>query len=215
MFAKHKTLIILLVALLLGAALLLWRAIDRSLPAAEQAALREAGIVLLPQPRALPALTLLDTDGQPRALDQLRGQWTLMFFGYTFCPDICPTTLAELSQLRRLLPEALHRRYQVLMVSVDPHRDTPEQLGRYLGFYRAGYQGLTGELADIQTLARAVSIPFVPGDTRKARYTVDHSGNLALIGPDGRQRGFIRAPLKVAALAEQLPVLLGAEQGAQ
>lgn len=211
MFAKHKTLIVLLVVLLLSAALLIGRALDSSPPASEQAALREAGIVLLPKSRALPALTLTGTDGQPVALDRLRGQWTLMFFGYTFCPDICPTTLAELSQLRRLLPEALQGRYQVLMVSVDPHRDTPEQLGRYLGFYKAGYRGLTGELADIQTLAQAVSIPFVPGDTRRERYTVDHSGNLALIGPDGRQRGFLRAPLNVPALAAQLPALLGSD----
>ena len=90
-------------------------------------------------------------------------------------------------------------------------RDTPEQPRQYLGFYNAGYHGLTGELADIQKLAAAVSIPFIPGDTRQERYTVDHSGNLAIIGPDGRQRGFIRAPLNVDKLAAQLPALLRQE----
>ncbi len=138
----------------------------------DPAALLDAGIVLLPQSRALPALSLLDEQGEAQALDRLTGRWTLLFFGYTFCPDICPTTLAELRQLRGRLPAELLERYQVTMVSVDPQRDTPEQLRQYLGFYNAGYHGLTGELADIQKLAAAVSIPFIPGDTRQERYTV-------------------------------------------
>ncbi len=79
---------------------------------------------------------------------------------------------------------------------------------RYLGFFKAGYQGLTGQLADIQTLSAATGIPFVPGDTNKTHYTVDHSGNLALIGPDGLQYGFLRAPLNVQELAKVLPSVL-------
>lgn len=174
-------------------------------------ALIDAGIILLPQSRSLPSVTMTNQDGQPVTINELKGKWSLLFFGYTFCPDICPTTLAELRQLRGRLPAELLERYQVTMVSVDPQRDTPEQLRQYLGFYNAGYHGLTGELADIQKLAAAVSIPFIPGDTRQERYTVDHSGNLAIIGPDGRQRGFIRAPLNVDKLAAQLPALLRQE----
>ncbi len=203
----HKTVLILVAAI----ALVLGLTVSKVLNAPSQsdpAALADAGIVLLPQSRALPALTLTDENGQPQAVDQLKGRWTLLFFGYTFCPDICPTTLAELRQLKsQLSPEALAR-LQVTMVSIDPHRDTPAQLKQYLGYYKAGYSGLTGELADIQALANAVSIPFIPGDTSREHYTVDHSGNLAVIGPDGRQRGFIRAPLNVAKLAVQLPALL-------
>ena len=203
----HKTVLVLVAVI----ALVLGLTVSKVLNAPKQldpAALADAGIILLPQSRALPALTLTDEQGAPQALDQLKGRWTLLFFGYTFCPDICPTTLAELRQLRARLPAELLERYRVVMVSVDPQRDTPEQLRQYLGFYNAGYSGLTGELADIQKLATAVSIPFIPGDTSKERYTVDHSGNLAIIGPDGRQRGFIRAPLNVDKLAAQLPVLL-------
>lgn len=206
----HKTVLILVAAI----ALVLGLTVSKVLNAPSQSdpvALADAGIVLLPQSRALPALTLTDENGQPQAVDQLKGRWTLLFFGYTFCPDICPTTLAELRQLKsQLSPEALAR-LQVTMVSIDPHRDTPAQLKQYLGYYKAGYSGLTGELTDIQALANAVSIPFIPGDTSREHYTVDHSGNLAVIGPDGRQRGFIRAPLNVAKLAVQLPVLLKQE----
>ena len=210
MTRTHKTVLILVAVV----ALVLGLTVGKVLNAPQQqdpAALLDAGIVLLPQSRALPALSLLDEQGEAQALDRLTGRWTLLFFGYTFCPDICPTTLAELRQLRGRLPAELLERYQVTMVSVDPQRDTPEQLRQYLGFYNAGYHGLTGELADIQKLAAAVSIPFIPGDTRQERYTVDHSGNLAIIGPDGRQRGFICAPLNVDKLAAQLPALLRQE----
>ncbi|MCY1491274.1 hypothetical protein D9M68_250560 [compost metagenome] len=99
----------------------------------------------------------------------------------------------------------------MVLVSVDPQRDTPQQLKQYLGYFDPGFQGLTGELANIQKLANAVSIPFIPANTDKPNYTVDHSGNLVIIGPDGTQRGFIRAPLNNQKLATQLPVLLGSE----
>ncbi|KZS00724.1 SCO1, -like protein, partial [Daphnia magna] len=92
--------------------------------------------------------------------------------------------------------------------TVDPNRDTPEQLKKYLEYFDAGFIGLTGEEAIIQKLANAVSIPFIPADTSKENYTVDHSGNLVVIGPDGTQRGFIRAPLNNQKLKDQLPTLL-------
>lgn len=207
----QKTVFILvaLVALVIGLTVYKVLNSERQLDTAE---LLDAGIVLLPQSRPLPELTLTGEDGQPVALDDLKGRWSLLFFGYTFCPDICPATLAELRQLRKLLPEETRARIQPILVSVDPERDTPEQLKKYLEYFGAGFRGLTGPLADIQTLANAVGIPFIPGDTSKKDYSVDHSGNLVIIGPDGRQRGFIRAPLKTARLAELLPAVLASEQ---
>ncbi|WP_425316719.1 SCO family protein [Stutzerimonas chloritidismutans] len=170
--------------------------------------LLDAGIVVLPQSRTVPSLSLTDQDGEAVKLNELDGQWTLLFFGYTFCPDICPTTLAELRQLNGMLPDAVRDQLRIILVSVDPNRDTPEKLKEYLGYFNSGFQGLTGPLDDIQTLANGVGIPFIPGDTSKENYTVDHSGNLVLIGPDGRQQGFIRSPLRVQKLAEQLPELV-------
>ena len=171
-------------------------------------ALLDAGIVLLPQSRSLPALTLTDQDGAEVAVDQLKEQWSLLFFGYTFCPDICPATLAQLRQLQGQLPEETRARLRMVLVSVDPNRDTPEQLKKYLAYFDAGFQGLTGEEETLQKFANAVSIPYIPADTSKDNYTVDHSGNLVIIGPDGTQRGFIRAPLNNAKLAAQLPGLV-------
>ncbi|MEN2506690.1 SCO family protein [Stutzerimonas stutzeri] len=208
----QKTVFILvaLVALVIG--LTVYRVLntERQLDTAE---LLDAGIVMLPQGRDMPDVSLTNQDGEAVSMEQLEGRWNLLFFGYTFCPDICPATLAELRQLRGKLPEEVNQRLQPILVSVDPERDTPEQLKKYLDYFGAGFIGLTGPLDDIQTLANAAGVPFIPGDTSKKDYTVDHGANLALIGPDGRLRGFIRAPMRTEKLAEQLPKLLLSEGG--
>jgi protein SCO1/2 len=175
---------------------------------ADPTALLDAGIVLLPQSRTLPELSFVDQNGQTYDVDQFEGKWSLLFFGYTFCPDICPATLAQLRQLQGQLSEQARANLQVMLISVDPNRDTPEQLKKYLDYFDAGFVGLTAEEATLQKFANALSIPYIPADTSKENYTVDHSGNLVIIGPDGTQRGFIRAPLNNAKLAAQLPGLI-------
>jgi protein SCO1/2 len=170
--------------------------------------LAAAGVLLLPQARPLPALELTNQDGVAIALDTLAGHWTAVFFGYTYCPDICPVTLAQLRQIRSELAPQVRERLAVVMVTVDPQRDTPQQLKQYLAYYDPAFKGLTGTEQSLQSLARSLSIPYVPADTRQPGYTVQHSGNLALLGPDGQQRGFIRAPLNTRKLIEELPALL-------
>jgi protein SCO1/2 len=206
----HTTVFILVALIAVVIGLTVSKALNRQ-DQVNPAQLLDAGIVLLPQGRPMPDVRLIDQNGAVQPVDQLQGAWTVLFFGYTFCPDICPTTLAELRQLKGMLPEEIRNNLRVVLVSVDPARDTPQQLKEYLGFFDAEFRGLTGELADIQKLSNSVGIPFIPGDESKPNYTVDHSGNLALIGPDGRQRGFIRGPLNNAKLAAQLPTLLAGE----
>lgn len=174
----------------------------------DQTALIDAGVILLPQSRDVPDLKMVDQDGQPVSLGSLKDKWTLLFFGYTFCPDICPTTLAQLRQIKSELPKEAVDKMRIVLVSVDPNRDTPQQLKTYLGYFDKQFVGLTAPVDTIQKLANAVSIPFIPADTSKPNYTVDHSGNLALLGPDGTQRGFIRAPLNNQKLIAQLPGLV-------
>ncbi|MBV1816329.1 SCO family protein [Pseudomonas viridiflava] len=207
MTRTQKTVFILVafVALIMG--LTINRVLSGKGPG-DQTALIDAGVILLPQSRSLPSLSMNDQNGAPVAVDELKGKWTLVFFGYTYCPDICPTTLAQLRDIRTKLPQEAVDNMRVVLVSVDPNRDTPQQLKQYLGYFDPRYIGLTAPVADIQKLASALSIPFIPADTSKPGYTVDHSGNLALIGPDGRQRGFIRSPLNAQKLVAQLPVLL-------
>ena len=206
----QKTVFILvaLVALVIGLTVYKVLNTEQQLDTAD---LLDAGIVMLPQGRDVPDLTLTNQNGEPVSMKSLEGRWNLLFFGYTFCPDICPATLAELRQLRGQLPEAARQRMQPILVSVDPERDTPAQLKKYLEYFGAEFIGLTGSLDDIQTLANAAGVPFIPADTSKDNYTVDHGGNLVLIGPDGRLRGFVRAPLRTEKLVEQLPAVLALE----
>ena len=208
MTRTHKIALVIAATLTLLVGLALFQAARQAASHPDKGALNAAGIILLPQSRAWPNLPLLDQPGEVLPVSRLQGKWTLVFFGYTFCPDICPTTLAELRQLLGSLPAEQRQQVQVLMVSVDPQRDTPQQLRDYLAYFDPDYIGLTGQLDDIQQLANALSIPFIPGDSSRENYTVDHSGNLALLGPDGRQQGFIRAPLNLAQLQQQLPKLL-------
>jgi len=207
MTRTQKTVFILVAVVALIMGLTINRVLSGKGPG-DQTALIDAGVILLPQSRSLPSLSMNDQNGAPVAVDELKGQWTLVFFGYTYCPDICPTTLAQLRDIRTKLPREAVDKMRVVLVSVDPNRDTPQQLKQYLGYFDTRYIGLTAPVADIQKLASALSIPFIPADTSKPGYTVDHSGNLALIGPDGRQRGFIRSPLNAQKLVAQLPVLL-------
>lgn len=207
MTRTQKTILILfaLTALILG--LTVTKALNGR-GEADSAGLTEAGIILLAQSRSVPAVSMTDQNGQPVQLDQLKGKWSLLFFGYTYCPDICPTTLAQLRQVKGALPKETLDHLQVVLVSVDPARDTPQQLKQYLAYFDKDFVGLAGSIEDTQTLSHALSIPFIPADTRKPGYTVDHSGNLAIVGPDGRQRGFIRAPFDTQKLVAQLPKLV-------
>lgn len=202
----HKGLLGLAVLVLLG--IVAAAAVSFGQRQPDRDALLEAGIVLLPQPREIPKAAMVDLNGQPFDLANPDPRWTLVFFGYTFCPDICPTTLAELKQIVGQLPAETARQLRVLMVTVDPARDSPARLQEYLAYFDPAFLGVTGEMSEIQSLSNALGIPFVPGDTRREHYTVDHSGNLAVVGPDGRLHGFVRAPLKVPALVEHLPTLV-------
>ena len=175
------------------------------------ALLDDANILLLPRERALPKLELLDEQGQAFATDSLKDHWYLLFFGFTACPDICPTTLSDMRQLLAQLPPDVGKQLQLILVSADPKRDTPEALRTYLGYYRAGFKGLTGEMEQLQKLSKALGLPFVPAKDTTGDYSVSHSGNLAIVGPDGTLRGHIRAPFKLEGLKQALPQLIGSE----
>lgn len=92
------------------------------------ALLDQANILLLPRERPIPQLELIDQDGQPFSTSSLQGRWHILFFGFTACPDICPTTLSDMRRLLSQLPPEIREQLQVVLVSADPARDTPEQL---------------------------------------------------------------------------------------
>jgi len=165
------------------------------------AELRANDAFLFEVPRSFDEFTLTDHRGQPFTKAQLEGQWTLIFFGFTYCPDICPTTMAFLNTLvKELQGTEVGSDTRVVMVSVDPARDTVEQLAGYVPFFNADFLGVTGEFLDIHRFATALNTPFrkVPGED--GDYLIDHGGNIALINPMGDFHAFFKPPFELAKM---------------
>jgi protein SCO1/2 len=143
------------------------------------------------EPRLISEFVMTDHLGDPVGLSNLKGGWSLLFFGFTTCPDVCPTTLSVLNDAMRALEEPP----AVIMVSVDPDRDTPERLAQYVPAFNPDFIGYTGTFEETVKLAAQLNIAFgkVPGVV-PGSYLVDHSVSLVLIDPDGRYAGFIKAP---------------------
>jgi len=157
------------------------------------------GAIVFDKPRIIPPFELVDHQGQSFSLEQLQGKWTVVFFGFTSCPDICPTTLAILSQWYKKLDEDIRDRTQVVMLTVDPARDTPEKLAVYMGHFDKEFVGVTGDFLAIKTLTDQLNVAFnrvVTGDD----YTVDHSGHLVLINPYGHYHGIFKPPFQLGQL---------------
>jgi protein SCO1/2 len=156
--------------------------------------------------RPLPAPALVDHLGRDFGLDRLRGRWTLLFFGFTHCPDVCPTTIALFAALRARLPdEAL----QLLFVSVDPARDTPDRMAAYLAHFGAGLTGATGSDDDIGRFTAGLGLAQVRNPGIAGAYTYDHSAALVLIDPRARVAAYFTPPHDADALAADLAGILG------
>ena len=157
------------------------------------------GAVAFEKPRVIKAFNLVDHNNKPFTLDQLKGKWTLLFFGFASCPDICPTTLAQLSRMMKTLDKDILAQTQVVLVSVDPVRDTPEVLKPYVTFFNPDFLGVTGDFVTIRSLADNLNAAFNKVKLDED-YTVDHSGNIVLINPYGHYAGFFRPPFELARL---------------
>lgn len=129
--------------------------------------------------------TLTDHNGESFQLEQLRGRVVLMFFGYTYCPDICPTELANLSAVLNALQDA-ENRVQGVFVTVDPERDTPQLLKSYVGYFNRHLIGLTGSPDQIDSVARQYRVKYKKNPHPGGAYSMDHSANLYLIDSRGK-----------------------------
>ncbi len=155
----------------------------------------------LPEPRAIADFSLVDQDGRSFSREDLRGRWTLLFTGFTNCPDVCPLTVATMADLRRRLARD---DIQFLFVSVDPERDTPEVIRRYLAHFDPGLVGATGGGADVEKFTAGLGLAQVVNPGAGDEYTVDHSTALVLIDPEARLAGYFSAPHATDALAADL-----------
>ena len=158
----------------------------------------------LPEPRGIPDFGFVDPAGRPFGRANLKGHWSLVFTGFTNCPDVCPTTLALMSQLRRQLQRD---DLQFVFVSVDPERDTPEVVARYLAHFDPALVGATGERGEMERFTAALGLAQVKNPGVGDEYTVDHSTAFVLIDPKARLAGYFQAPHDHEKLAADLAAL--------
>ena len=206
---NRTTALLLVIALAAGAGLVVAQRVWNAPQAAPAPAL--AAVRLFEPARTLPAFSLRQSDGTALVPGELKGHWTLVFLGFTHCPDVCPTTLAELAQAQKrweALPEPVRPR--VLFVSVDPERDTPDRIGEYAHAFHRDTIAATADIPGLERFTRSLSLVFAkvtPEGTPEGQYTIDHSATLAVLDPQGRMAGIVQPPLDVPGIAADLAKL--------
>ena len=175
-------------ALKVGLGLLLLIGVVGLLAAAFQQPEKLNGAALDP-PLPAPDFSLTRADGTQFRLSAYRGQIVLLYFGYTFCPDVCPATMAELRQARQALGSGLADRVQVVIVTVDPERDTPERIQQYAEHFDKNFVGLSGSLDELQKIWGAYGITRAVEESQSAGgYLVSHTARVYLVDPSGDLR---------------------------
>jgi protein SCO1/2 len=155
------------------------------LSACSREATHEFAGAVLDSPELLPDFTLTAADG-PVSLSDFRGEYVFLYFGYMFCPDFCPTTMSKLANVHRDLGDDAER-MQVIMISVDPERDTPDALAKYAAAFNPTFLGITGTKEEIDLVGEPYGLFYERHEGSAATgYLVDHSTRTYLIGPDGR-----------------------------
>ncbi|MBB5211809.1 SCO family protein [Microbulbifer hydrolyticus] len=162
--------------------------------------LRANGAIKLERPRILDEFELVADTGNTFSTTELAGRWTLVFFGFTHCPDVCPTTLATLNTFYQTLDEKTREDTDILLVSVDPQRDEPEKLHDYVRYFNPEFSGVTGEFLNLKRFANQLNVPFNKVPLEDGDYTVDHGSQVVLINPRGHYHGFFKAPLDPAKM---------------
>lgn len=202
---NRKILFILTAAVAAGLGLALSVAVFKPvLPAKPLPALSAAKVI--DSPRALPPFQL-QSASEPITADQLKGHWTVVFVGFTHCPDVCPTTLTDMARAQALWDAAgLKAKPRLLFVSIDPERDTPEKIAEYAAYFHKDTLTATAAEPQLTEFARSLGLVYmkVPqGDS----YTMDHSSTLVLLNPKAEFAGIIRPPLKPEAVGADLIAL--------
>ena len=203
---QHSTLYVLLAALAAG--LGLWAAQTHFAPPGPTSLPAMRSVTLFPGTRALTPFKLNASDGSTITAATMQGHWTLVFLGFTRCPDVCPTTLQTLGQAEKAwttLPSATRPR--VLFVSVDPDRDTPQHVGEYAHFFGKDILAATADEKTLAAFARSLGMVYMKVPTKGGDYTIDHSASVSVLDPDGNMAGLIRPPFDPAAIGADLATL--------
>lgn len=195
----------MIIVLLAAAATVVWRSVASTSEPEPHFVEVARSIYMLPKPDVLADFELLKHDDTSFGNKALTGRWSFLIFGYTFCPDFCPTTLVVFNEMHSLLahqPDGV-RDVQFVMVSVDPERDTTKLLKAYVPQFNREFIGVTGDAAVIARLAESVGATYEKhADSSGSNYLVDHSTAVLLINPQGRLQGIFAAPHVAADMVE-------------
>jgi protein SCO1 len=175
-----------------------------------------SSLLLLPEPRPVAGFDLVDGAGRPFSAERLQGRWSLLFFGFTHCPDVCPSALYDLDLASRRLAEAGNETgvaHQVVFVSVDPERDTPERIAQYVAHFNPEFIGASGAHEQLEALTAQLGVAYriEAHEAGSERYDVVHSASVILIDPRGRLRGAFPPPLDAQGMARDLANLMARE----
>jgi len=160
----------------------------------------------LPRPRDLGEFSLIDQNSAQFSAARLKGAPTLVYFGYTHCPDVCPVTLLQLAQV---VKTGVVPRLRVIFISVDPARDTPPQLAQYVHAFDPDFIGLTGSAAMLQTVAQRFGVAYQRVDLPGGDYSMDHSSTIFLMDAQGHNVAVFNAPYDVKSLTQDLRLAAG------
>ena len=167
-------------------------------PLLDEAALREQGTFLLPTPREIAPFSLVDQHGVEFDNARLKGHWSLLFFGFTSCPDVCPVTLAALAQVEQKLVDTgrqdLLDQLNVYFVSVDPERDDAAVIAKYVDAFSPRFTGVTGSREALAAFAQQLNVAFMKVPDANGGYVIDHTGNIIIVDPKGHYAGFMKLP---------------------
>lgn len=163
---------------------------------------------VMPQPRPLPQFSLTDHDDAPFGNAQLAGKPSLVFFGFTHCPDVCPTTLAQMAQLRR---DPKLAGLRLVFVTVDPARDDAQTLRQYVHAFGEGFTGVRGEGAALEPLLRGLIVAHAVQPLPGGGYTVDHSAALYYLNARGEWSAAFTPPFDLNLLAKDISTLLASD----
>jgi len=179
---------------------------QQRLPVPERVAI--PGLLWPPPEKQLADFTLTDQNGRPFGGTNLAGKWSLLFFGYSHCPDVCPQTLAIMSQLSPHLSASTSEDLQLVFVSVDQQRDTPEQLTAYLDYFPADIVGLSGDATELAKLTRQLGIAHSSQTPDgEGKYLVEHSSAILLVDPQMRLIGIFSAPHRAPDIAKRFQLI--------
>lgn len=189
--------------------------------------LRMDGAMVLSPPKVLPEFSLKQRDLGEFTTESIKGEWSLFFYGYTHCPDVCPTELFMLSEMMRAIeknPDSVVKAPKVVFVSVDPQRDTPESLQEYTGYYHPSFLGVTGEQEMVDQLSRSMGAMYervyylngkqlmidedegVPEGLENS-YLINHSASIFLLNPEGEMHAIFSTPHNPEVMVRDLATI--------